>query len=75
MDCPLHKVIINVYLLFMARDVIVLMRANPSRGPLEAVDPENQNFFVPFGPKKSRVLLQLCRQGVTKKEMSSILVD
>jgi hypothetical protein len=60
-----------MYLLLMARDVIVLMRANPFRGPLEDVGPENRDFFwalkwqrakrVPFGTKKGRVLLQLCR--------------
>ncbi len=36
--------IINVYL---ARDVIILMGANPFQGTLEGVGPENQDFFGP----------------------------
>ncbi len=35
---------------YKARDVIILMWANPLRWPLEGVGPENQDFF---GPKKS----------------------
>ncbi len=31
----------------MARDVMILMGANPFRGPLEEVDPENRDFFGP----------------------------
>jgi hypothetical protein len=31
----------------MARDVMILMRANPMLGPLEGVGPENLDFFRP----------------------------
>ncbi len=31
----------------MAWDVMILMGANPFRGPLEGVDPENQDFLGP----------------------------
>jgi len=48
----------------MARDVMILMRENSFRGPLEGVGPENPDFVGPwlkwqrakrgpFGPKKS----------------------
>ncbi len=37
---------INVPVVYMAWDVvIILMRANPFRGPLEGVGPENRDFF------------------------------
>jgi hypothetical protein len=41
----------------MVRDVMILMRENPFRGPLEGVGPENQDFFnehseCQLGPKK-----------------------
>jgi hypothetical protein len=31
----------------MARDVIVLMRANPFRGPVEGMDTKNRDFLGP----------------------------
>jgi hypothetical protein len=37
----------NVPVVYMARDVMILMRENPYRGPLEGVGPENQDFFGP----------------------------
>ncbi len=36
---------INVPVVYMARDVIILMRANLFRGPLEGVGLENRDFF------------------------------
>ncbi len=41
------KLTINVPVVYMARDVIILMRANPFRGPLEGVGPENRDFLGP----------------------------
>jgi hypothetical protein len=50
----------------MARDVMILMWANPLQGPLEGVGPENGNFLglemgqakrVPFGPKKVSIFM------------------
>jgi hypothetical protein len=38
---------INAPVVYMARDVLILMRANPFRGPLEGVGPENIDFFGP----------------------------
>jgi hypothetical protein len=32
---------------YMGRDVMILMRANPLQGSLEGVDPENRDFFGP----------------------------
>jgi hypothetical protein len=37
---------VNVSVVYMARDVIILMRANPFRGPLERVGPENRDFWA-----------------------------
>ncbi len=39
------EVTINVPDVYMARDVMILMRENPFRGPMEGVGPENQDFF------------------------------
>ncbi len=36
---------INVPVVYMARDVMILMGANPFQGSLEGVGPENQDFF------------------------------
>jgi hypothetical protein len=41
-------VTINVPVVYMARDVIILMRANPFRGPLEGVGRENQGSPLPM---------------------------
>jgi hypothetical protein len=51
-------------IVYMARKVMILMRANPLQGPLEGVGPEIETFLalkwerakrVPFGPNtKSR---------------------
>ncbi len=41
------KFTINVPVVYMARDVMILMRENPFRGPLEGVGPENRDFFGP----------------------------
>ncbi len=40
-------IIINVPVVYIVRDVMILMRENPFRGPLEGVDPENLDFFGP----------------------------
>jgi hypothetical protein len=42
-----HKEYIDVPVVFMARDVMILMQANPFQGPLEGVGPENRDFLVP----------------------------
>jgi hypothetical protein len=42
-DCAVFVTIrigINVPIVFTARDVMILMRANPFRGPLKGVGPE-----------------------------------
>jgi hypothetical protein len=39
--------IINVPVVYMMRDVMILMQANQLQGPLEGVGPENQDFFGP----------------------------
>ena len=38
---------INVPVVYMVRDVMILMRAVPYQGPLEGVGPENRDFFGP----------------------------
>jgi hypothetical protein len=38
---------INVPVVYMAWDVMILMRKNPFQGLLEGVGPENQDFFGP----------------------------
>ncbi len=38
---------INVPVVYMARGVMILMRENPFREPLEGVGPENRDFFGP----------------------------
>ncbi len=38
---------IKVPVVFMTRNVMILMRANPFRGPLEGVGPENRDFLGP----------------------------
>jgi hypothetical protein len=52
---------VNVPVVYMMRDVMVLMRANPLQGPLEGVGPEIETFLglemvrakqVPLGLKK-----------------------
>ncbi len=41
----------NVPVVYMARDVMILMGENPIRGTFEGVGPENQDFFGPeMGP-------------------------
>ncbi len=44
MSAKRHILTVNVY---MARDMMILMRANPFPGPLEEVDPEILDFFGP----------------------------
>jgi hypothetical protein len=41
------KLPINVPVVYMARDVMILMRAIPFRGPLEGVGPESRDFLGP----------------------------
>ncbi len=36
---------VNVPVVYMTRDVMILMRANALRGPLEGVCPENRDFL------------------------------
>ncbi len=38
---------INVPVVYITRDVMILMWANPLQGPLEGVSPENRDFFGP----------------------------
>jgi hypothetical protein len=38
---------INVPVVYMARDVMILWRANPFRGTLDGAGPENRDFFDP----------------------------
>jgi hypothetical protein len=38
---------INALVVYMAGYVMIMMRANPFRGPLEGVGPEIQDFFGP----------------------------
>ncbi len=45
LDCD--SLTINVPVVYMARDVIILTRANPLQVPLEGVGPENRDFFGP----------------------------
>jgi hypothetical protein len=53
---------IHVPVVYMAGDVMILMRANTFRGPLEGVDPENRDFFGPGnGSERSE-----CHLGPTK---------
>ncbi len=55
-----HILTVNAPVVYMAQDVMILMRTNQFPGPLEGVDPENLGFSgpwngnerVPFGPKK-----------------------
>ncbi len=42
-----HSVSISVHDVHMARDVMILMRANPLQGSLEGVSPENGDFLGP----------------------------
>jgi hypothetical protein len=42
---------INVPIVNMVRDIMILMRENPFRGPLEGVGHENRDFF---GPEMAR---------------------
>ncbi len=44
---------INVPVVYMAQDVMILMQANPFRGPLEGVGPGVETFL---GPKISTIL-------------------
>ncbi len=41
------KITINVPVVYMARDVKILMRENPFRGLLEGLGPENRDFVGP----------------------------
>jgi hypothetical protein len=36
---------INIPVVYMARYIMILMRANPLQGTLEGVGPENRDFF------------------------------
>ncbi len=36
---------INVSVVYMARNIMILMRENPFRVPLEGVGPKNRDFF------------------------------
>ncbi len=42
-----RKLTINVPVVYMARDVMILMGENPFLGPLEGVGPENRDFLGP----------------------------
>jgi hypothetical protein len=44
---PPYTVTINVPVVYVALNVMILMRANPLQGPLEGVDPENRDIFWP----------------------------
>ncbi len=44
-------VTINVPVVYIARDIMILMQANPLQRPLEGVGPENQDFLGPERPK------------------------
>ncbi len=44
-DLERYELTMNVFVVYMARDVMILMRENTIRGPLEGVGPENQDFF------------------------------
>jgi hypothetical protein len=37
---------INLLVVYVARDVMILMRENPFRGPWEGVGPVNEDFFA-----------------------------
>ncbi len=54
----------NVPVVFMARYVMVLMRATSLRGAMEGVGPENRDFF---GPKKVEInihtLIVICHKN------------
>ncbi len=53
---------INVPVLYVARDVMILMRANPSRGPLEGPTPSNgtSNGFAPI-----KIIMELDLQSLS----------
>ncbi len=42
----LSRKTINVPVVYKARHVMILMRENTFRGPLEGLGPENRNFFA-----------------------------
>ncbi len=42
-----NVITINVPVVYMTRDVIILMWVNPFQRPLEGVGPENLDFFGP----------------------------
>ena len=45
--CQIQEINTNILAVNMARDVTILMRANPLRMPLAGVGPENRDFFGP----------------------------
>ncbi len=45
-QCVAVHLDINVPVVYMARDVMILMWANPLQGPLEGVGLENRDFFA-----------------------------
>jgi hypothetical protein len=44
---PKKELTINVPVVYIARDIMILMRENPFRMPLEGVGPESRDFFGP----------------------------
>ncbi len=48
-NCCTHKITltINVPVVYMAREVMILIRANPLQGSLKGVGPENLTFLGP----------------------------
>jgi hypothetical protein len=43
----MSSITINVPVVYMAWDIMILVRENPFRGPLEGVGPENRDFWGP----------------------------
>ncbi len=58
----IHILTINVHVVYMAQDVIILMRANPLQEPLEEVGHENKTFWGPEMPtsKAGAIWVQKC---------------
>ncbi len=65
---------INVPVVYIARDVMILMRENQFRGPLKGLGPENRDFFGPWngnnrsechlGSKKTAIFLAHSAAGI-----------
>jgi hypothetical protein len=49
---------INIYsaVVYKARDVLIFMQANPFRGPLEGVGPENQDLATGDGFARIKII-------------------